>query len=134
MTFLVSRAMCFLVIAITTALLLVGVVGAWSASLYILSADAVGPAYALVIASGVPLLIAVALLFMILRAFRLKSMPRLAAENEQALGDLGNVAGSQLLGLIVAHPRKAAMASLLAGFATGFSRDVRSALLKSLER
>jgi hypothetical protein len=128
------RGVLLLAISLAAGLLLAGVVLAWAVGLYLALSEAVGPALALLLASGIPLLAGISAVVAMPFFVRRQSLRRAYPEGEDALGELGAVAGSQLHALIGAHPRKAAMASLLAGFAVGASPDLRQALLKLLKR
>jgi hypothetical protein len=127
------RAVLLLAIGVTAALLLAGAVIAWAVGLYLALADTVGPALALLLASGVPLLVGISALIAVPLLMQPPSSRRPYADSEEFLGELGNLAGSKLHSLIGAKPRQAAMASLLAGFAAGASPDLRRALLKLLK-
>lgn len=113
-------------------LLLGGVVVALSVAIYLALAQSIAPAAALVAACGLPLIVGASVLLLIPK--RLQPCPRHAPQNgEDILAGLGNLAGLRVSNLVSAHPRKTAIASLLAGFAVGASPELRKALLNLLK-
>lgn len=127
------RAMLLFAAVLAGSLLLTGVVALLCVAIYLALVDVVPPAAALAITSILPLTIgaaAIVCVSVIMRGRRPSS--RKGADSEEILVELGNLAGTQLFGLVEAHPRKAAIISLAAGFVVGVSPDLRRALRQLL--
>ncbi|MBY0509196.1 MAG: hypothetical protein K2P94_03500 [Rhodospirillaceae bacterium] len=112
--------------------LLGGVVVALAVAVYLALIDVLPPAPALVAASVVPLAASVAGLLVASKCMQAPAR-RARPTNETLLAELGNLAGGQFSNLLGTHPRKTAMASLLAGFAVGASPELRRALLNLIK-
>lgn len=127
------RAMLLFAAVLAGSLLLTGVVALLCVAIYLALIDVVSPAAALAMTSILPLILGAAAIICVSAILRgRRSASRKGTDSEEILHELGNLAGSQLFGLVEAHPRKAAIISLAAGFVVGVSPDLRGVLRQFL--
>jgi len=110
-----------------------GVVIAVAVAVHMALADVLPPAAALLAASVIPLVAGVAGLMGVPKLMQRREPRRALTANEDVMAELGNLAGARFSHVLGAHPRKTAMASLLAGFAVGASPELRRALMNLMK-
>ena len=130
---MVFRGVLLLAAIFGAVMLLGGVVVALAIAAYMALTDVLSPAVALVVASVVPLVAGMAALIVVPNLMASRAPRRPLAATEDLLAEVGNLAGARFSNVLGTHPRKTAMASLLAGFAVGASPELRRALLNLMK-
>jgi hypothetical protein len=131
---MVFRGLLLFTAVLGASLLLGGVVVGLAVALYMALLPVLPPPAALLAACSVPLAAGITVLVSVPRAMRSCAPSPAQGASEDILAELGNLAGVRVATLLGAHPRKTAMASLLAGFAVGASPELRRTLRSVLSR
>jgi hypothetical protein len=130
---MVFRGALLFAVVFAAVVMLGGVVIAVAVAVHMALVDVLPPAAALLAASVIPLAVGLAGLIVIPKLMQWREPRRTLTANENLMAELGNLAGARFSHVLGTHPRKTAMASLLAGFAVGASPELRRALMNLMK-